>query len=506
MVICLELAFGAKLCYVSDRHHLLLEDRECEALYAGEYKDLKEILYGIKQDLSQNTQKYYESPYQDAIALISKLKGKSCPISLTILSSEFKKPTQFQGSYTLEAHKENDLLRAFSTYALNHKPYKIILKTSLDDISLRELEIQSKEEINPPLTQLANIEIYENDEQIELNAIWRVDCTLSLLDSFEALTPKALLDSKNKDSYAFSQSNPYLKDWNDIGEFFASNYYYAPYSGTSRLSGETFEIKILESNPQFLSLGFSLERLINGGARIRTWGNEGSCASDEGITNRPPAFLYPLNAQKAEIFFPDFPQCKLLATRDSHNLHLEQEEQSKATQACAFLEQKCEFDVREESYIAKDYYKIKAGFDCTKAGTLTEKSICKDKFLANSDRIINILYLGAREHIKEIAVEEFTLKHNGQQVSMQNIAADKADLELSRLKATLQEELEKQKSLVLKKFLQDQREYLRERENCKGNQECIKRIMDKRENYLFDYTPTRDIASILEKMLDIVIY
>lgn len=75
------------------------------------------------------------------------------------------------------------------------------------------------------------------------------------------------------------------------------------------------------------------------------------------------------------------------------------------------LEQKCEFDAPEINYIAQDYYKIKAGFDCQKAGTLTEKAICANADLAESDRAINVLYLGAREATKEFALDEADMRN-----------------------------------------------------------------------------------------------
>ncbi|WP_334087545.1 hypothetical protein, partial [Helicobacter typhlonius] len=51
--------------------------------------------------------------------------------------------------------------------------------------------------------------------------------------------------ASQKDTPKQTHTNPYLKSWSDIGEFFASDYFYAPLSGTSRLSSNFFSIKIL---------------------------------------------------------------------------------------------------------------------------------------------------------------------------------------------------------------------------------------------------------------------
>lgn len=65
-----------------------------------------------------------------------------------------------------------------------------------------------------------------------------------------------------------------------------------------------------------------------------------------------------------------------------------------------------QFDVGEEYYINASYYKIKAGFDCTKAHNKAEKIICASAALANNDRMINVLYFGLREHIQTLTFDE----------------------------------------------------------------------------------------------------
>lgn len=286
--------------------------------------------------------------------------------------------------------------------------------------------------------------------------------------------------------FYYSTPNPtkeeFLKDWQDIGEFSFIDYNYAPYSGTSRLGYTDYRIKILASKVQSLELDFSLEIAFNGGARIRNWGNYNSCYNEESEEVNHTILLRPLSAQKAEIIFPEFPQCKLLATRDSQNLRIEQDEQSKTTNACAFLEQKCEFDAPEMNYIAKDYYKIKAGFDCQKAGTLTEKAICANADLANDDRAINVLYLGAREEIKEFALDEAEIENLPLK---QNLSKE----ERQKLILLLQEKFEAQREALYQRLLQEQRTYLKKRESCKGEAECIKKILDDRVSDLIHLSP-----------------
>lgn len=277
--------------------------------------------------------------------------------------------------------------------------------------------------------------------------------------------------ASQKDS-TLKQTNPYLKSWSDIGEFFASDYFYAPLSGTSRLSSNFFSIKILKHNKNTLQLGFLLEKAINGGARLREWGNEGSCYRNNESKGEPIALLKPLSPTQAQILFPVFPQCTLMAQRDAQYLYINIEKQ-KVNKACAFLEQKCEPDVGEEYYITDKYYKLKAGFDCTNARSASEKSICSDPSLANDDRINNVLYLGAREYIKNLALEELTLytdKNN-------EVSINELDLKLIN---TLQQELETQKSLLLKKLLNTQRTYLKNRESCSDDKKCIKNVMEER--------------------------
>ncbi len=278
--------------------------------------------------------------------------------------------------------------------------------------------------------------------------------------------------ASQKDTPKQTHTNPYLKSWSDIGEFFASDYFYAPLSGTSRLSSNFFSIKILKHNKNTLQLGFLLEKAINGGARLREWGNEGSCYRDNESKDEPIALLKPLSPTQAQILFPAFPQCTLMAQRDAQYLYINIEKQ-KVNKACAFLEQECEFDVGEEYYITDKYYKLKAGFDCTKARSASEKSICSDPSLANDDRINNVLYLGAREYIKNLALEELTLytdKNN-------EVSINELD---SKLINTLQQELETQKSLLLKKLLNTQRTYLKNRESCSDDKKCIKNVMEER--------------------------
>ncbi|WP_334092376.1 hypothetical protein [Helicobacter typhlonius] len=278
--------------------------------------------------------------------------------------------------------------------------------------------------------------------------------------------------ASQKDTPKQTHTNPYLKSWSDIGEFFASDYFYAPLSGTSRLSSNFFSIKILKHNKNTLQLGFLLEKAINGGARLREWGNEGSCYRNNESKGKPIALLKPLSPTQAQILFPAFPQCTLMAQRDAQYLYINIKKQ-KANKACAFLEQECEFDVGEEYYITDKYYKLKAGFDCTKARSASEKSICSDPSLANDDRINNVLYLGAREYIKNLALEELTLytdKNN-------EVSINELD---SKLINTLQQELETQKSLLLKKLLNTQRDYLKNRESCSDDKECIENVMHNR--------------------------
>lgn len=268
--------------------------------------------------------------------------------------------------------------------------------------------------------------------------------------------------------------NPYLKDWQDIGEFRNSTYDYAPYSGTSKLGYTNYRIKILANKVQSLELDFSLEIAFNGGARFRGWGNHISCFINGDIEEiNHTILLHPLNAQKAEILFLDFPQCRLIATRDSQNLHIEQDKQSKALSACAFLEQKCEFDALEMNYIAQDYYKIKAGFDCQKAGTLTEKAICANADLAESDRAINVLYLGAREATKEFALDEADMRNLP-------IKQNLSEQEKQKLVSLLQEKLEIYREALYRELLDKQRAYLKKRESCKGEVECIRETLDDR--------------------------
>lgn len=303
--------------------------------------------------------------------------------------------------------------------------------------------------------------------------------------------------ASQKDS-TLKQTNPHLKSWSDIGEFFASDYFYAPLSGTSRLSSDEFSIKILKHNKNTLQLGFLFEKAINGGARLREWGNEGSCYRNNESRDEPTALLKPLSPTQAEILFPDFPQCTLMVQRDSQHLYINIEEQ-KTNKACAFLEQKCSFDVGEEYYITDKYYKLKVGFDCTKARSATEKSICSHYSLANNDRINNTLYLGAREYIKNLALEdEFTLYTDTNENN--RVSINELD---SKLINTLQQELETQKSLLLKKLLNTQRAYLKKRESCNGNKECIKDVMEERFSELgfnFPRDEIEDINKVLQKI------
>lgn len=287
--------------------------------------------------------------------------------------------------------------------------------------------------------------------------------------------------ASQKDS-TLKQTNPYLKDWSDIGEFFASDYFYTPLSGTSKISANYFDIEILKHNKDTLQLGFLLERHINGGARERAWGNEGSCYRDYESKDGPIALLKPLSPTQAQILFPAFPQCTLMTQRDSQYLYINIEEQ-KANKACAFLEQECSFDVGEEYYITDKYYKLKVGFDCTKARSATEKSICSHPALANQDRMNNTLYFGTREWIKEMDLSDFTLPH-----SEESIDISKLD---SNLLIALQQKLDKQKGLMIKKLLNIQRNCLKKRESCKGNEECIEQVMSEQFIDLGGYSNTR---------------
>ena len=297
-------------------------------------------------------------------------------------------------------------------------------------------------------------------------------------------------DSTLKQTY----TNPHLKDWSDIGEFFASDYFYAPLSGTSRLSSDEFSIKILKHNKNTLQLGFLFEKAINGGARLREWGNEGSCYRNNESRDEPTALLKPLSPTQAEILFPDFPQCTLMVQRDSQHLYINIEEQ-KTNKACAFLEQECEFDVGEEYYITDKYYKLKAGFDCTKARSATEKSICSNPALANQDRMNNTLYFGTREWIKEMDLSDFTLPHSEEYIEISKLN--------SNLLIALQQKLDKQKSLILNKLLNIQRNCLKKRESCKGNEECIEQAMNEQFIDLGGYSYARFYDEINEALWEV---
>ncbi|MCX2683385.1 hypothetical protein OQH60_05960 [Campylobacter sp. MIT 21-1685] len=289
-----------------------------------------------------------------------------------------------------------------------------------------------------------------------------------------------------------------LEHWSDIEEFSHFDYFYAPYSGISRLSSNAFSIKILKRNENALQLGFLLQRVINGGARFRDWGNEGSCYKEDESKDGHIALLQPLSSTKAQILFPTFPQCKLMAQRDSKHLSINIEEQ-KANKACAFLLQKCESDVGEEYYIPDEYYKLKAGFDCTKARSASEKSICSNPSLADQDRVTNVLYLGAREYIKNLTLEEvisYTYKDNQASININELD--------SKLINTLQQELETRKTLILKELLNTQRAYLKKRESCRGNAKCIKKVMSERFDeldYPFPREEIRNIDEALQKFI-----
>lgn len=296
--------------------------------------------------------------------------------------------------------------------------------------------------------------------------------------------------ASQKDS-TLKQTNPHLKDWSDIGEFFASDYFYTPLSGTSKLSGNEFSIKILKHNKNTLQLGFLLEKAINGGARLRDWGNEGSCYRDDESKDEPIALLKPLSPTQAQILFPAFPQCTLMAQRDTQYLYINIEEQ-KTNKACAFLEQECSFDVREEYYITDKYYKLKAGFDCTKARSATEKSICSNPALANQDRMNNTLYFGTREWIKGMDLSDFTLPHSEEYIEISKLN--------SNLLIALQQKLDKQKSLILNKLLDIQRNCLKKRESCKGDEECIEEAMNEQFIDLGGYSYARFYDEINEAL------
>lgn len=292
--------------------------------------------------------------------------------------------------------------------------------------------------------------------------------------------------SKSENLIQDSAPNPYIKDWQDLADFKNVNYNYAPYSGTSKLGYRDFRIKILNSSPQFLELEFSLEIAFNGGSRIRNWGNHISCYIDgESKKIDESILLKPLSAQKAEIIFPNFPKCKLIATRDSKNLYIN--EQSKAENSCANLVQKCEFDAPEMNYIAQEYYKIKAGFDCQKASTNTEKAICKDADLAHGDMAINTLYLGAREALKDFILDE---SHIEQLPIKQNLSKKKKQ----KLLSLLQEKIVKEKDTLYQKLLVEQRAYLKKRESCKGNVGCIKDVLNDRVMDLIYLSPYKYIV------------
>ena len=66
----------------------------------------------------------------------------------------------------------------------------------------------------------------------------------------------------------------------------------------------------------------------------------------------------------------------------------------------------------------------------------------------------------------------------------------------SKLINTLQQELETQKSLLLKKLLSTQREYLKKRESCSGNSECIGNVMEERFSELGFNFPRDEIENI----------
>lgn len=285
-----------------------------------------------------------------------------------------------------------------------------------------------------------------------------------------------------------SAPNPYIKDWQDLAEFKNVNYNYALNSGTSKLGYSDFRIKILKNTPQFLELDFSLEIAFNGGARIRELGNHNSCYIDGEYKKIDESILLkPLSAQKAEIIFPNYPKCKLIATRDSKNLAIKEDEQSKAANACANLMQKCEFDAPEMKYIAQEYYKIKAGFDCQKASTLTEKTICKDADLAHGDRAINTLYFGAREAVKDFMLDKSHIEHLP---IKQNLSKKKKQ----ELLSLLQENIATQKDTLYKSLLVEQRAYLKKRELCRGNVSCIKDVLNDRVMDLIYLSPYKYIV------------
>lgn len=303
-----------------------------------------------------------------------------------------------------------------------------------------------------------------------------------------AVMPLAIASFASQNNDTLKQANPYLKDWSDIGKFFASDYFYASNSGSTKISADYFNIEILKHNKDTLQLGFSLESHINGGARIRNWGNEGSCGEDDEDKNQmnvaPLTLLKPLSPTRAQILFPDFPQCTLNVERDSSNLRIDIEKQ-KTNQACVFLNQKCEFDVGKEYYITDKYYKLKAGFDCTKARSATEKSICSNPTLANQDRKNNTLYFGTRKWIEGMELGDFTLPN-----SEKSIIASTLDLALL---TALQQELDTQKGLMIKKLLNLQRSFLRKQESCKGEKECIDRVMDEQFTELGGYPLSQEV-------------
>ncbi|WP_394909857.1 lysozyme inhibitor LprI family protein [uncultured Helicobacter sp.] len=246
-------------------------------------------------------------------------------------------------------------------------------------------------------------------------------------------------------------SNDTLTQWRDIEEFKHTDMHFSGYTdigGHSPINFNTYIIKIVGNEAReakdSIPLTFELERVISGGNRIRSWGNKKGGCSDDGDTTKhkalyPTILLKPSSEREARLVFPDFKGCVLEVTRlDSNTLRIEGLENPK----CSFLQQKCFFDVGEEVYIAREYRKIEAGFDCAKAQSASERAICANADLAYLDREVNVLYEALRKNAKDIA----------------KAMGDSSD----------------------KAVLDSQRAYLKQRNTCWNDTQCLQKTMQER--------------------------
>lgn len=200
-------------------------------------------------------------------------------------------------------------------------------------------------------------------------------------------------------------AHTFMNDWSDIAEYSFENLSPNIINPTQNaINRDTFTINLVKQNKNNFIIAFTLDRVVNGGVFLDSYYSDGRdeyCDEDYPCPDKLLVTLTPINSTKAIISFDKIPSCTLEAFKNTSNTLIIKGLESSN---CKPLKQIDEYygDSYKVSFINENYYKIKAGFDCTKARTKAENIICQNKDLALLDREVNDrVYEGIRKRQEE---------------------------------------------------------------------------------------------------------